>query len=243
MKCLLLALTGMGNAVLERCLAHELVDETLVVTRAETGPFPYYPCENLTAACERLGVRALTGADLRAAETLATLRDFGPDIIVSATFHQIVAEPVLSLAPLGIFNFHPSLLPAYKGPMPTNWAILHGESRSGLTVHEMTSGLDEGRVVLQRAVDIRGDCDGELRRPLDGTAAQLADELFRLAASGGLVFRQQQGPGSYHPRVLSDEGLRRIARGDFALDDIRRAVTPWPGMAALAARIPGLPAA
>jgi methionyl-tRNA formyltransferase len=45
------------------------------------------------------------------------LQTFGPDFILSATFHQIVAEPVLSLHPLGIFNFHPSILPAYKGTM------------------------------------------------------------------------------------------------------------------------------
>lgn len=242
MKCLLLALTGMGNAVLEACLTGCGTRDVLVVTRAESGPYPYHSCENLSGACQRLGVRCLTGADLSDPLTLDALRTFAPSIALSATFHQIVRQDVLALPRLGIYNFHPSLLPAYKGPMPTNWAIIHGEARSGVTVHEMTPGLDEGRIVLQQAVDIGVDCDGDLRRRLAGVAGELAERLLDLAASGKITFREQEGAGSYHPRLLSPEGRELLLSGGFDPENVRRGVTPWPGLKTLAEYAPTIAA-
>lgn len=239
MRVLLLALTGTGNAVLNACITRCGVGNLLVVTRGETGPYPYYACENLTEACESAGVTCLTGADLREPGTQRTLADFAPDIMLVATFHQIVGPRMLRLAPLGTYNIHPSLLPAYRGPMPTNWAIIHGEQTTGVTVHEMTSELDKGRIALQEAVDIGGENDGELRRKLAGVSASLAGRLLETAAAGTVTLREQKGAGSYHPRVLSRQGIEIIRTGNFAPENIRRGLAPWPGAEALARALEG----
>ena len=230
----------MGNKVLETCLSQKTVDKVLVITRTESGPFPYYPCENLADACTRLDVDCLSGVDLRDPTVLDTLRGFAPDVIVSATFHQIVPTAVLSLPPLGIYNIHPSILPAYKGPLPTNWAIIHGEALTGVTVHEMTPDLDEGRIALQKTVAIGQNCDGELRRRLADIAGELAEELLSSLSTARLVLRAQEGPASYHPRLFSPEGLRLLRTGRFDPANLVRGVTPWPGKPALARHLSGL---
>jgi methionyl-tRNA formyltransferase len=233
MKCLLLALTGMGNDVLNACLDHPDVESVLVVTRVESGAFPYYSCENLAETCSREGVECLEGASLKDPDVLFAIEGFSPDIVISATFHQIVPQSILALPPKGAFNVHPSLLPAYKGPMPTNWAIIHGELQTGVTIHEMTLGVDEGRVALQRKVDIGGSDDGGLRRIMYSVAGELTKEFLDRVMSGSISFEPQRGVASRHPRVLSPKGLELLRTGGFDPANIRRGVTPWPGVRAL----------
>ena len=234
MNVLLLALTGMGNHVLEALCACRTQRDLLVITRAETGPFPHYSCEPLARACRNHGVRCLEGADLRHPDTVAALRAFAPYVALAATFHQIVSPQVLALCPGRFYNIHPSLLPAYKGPMPTNWAIIHGERTTGVTVHEMTPDIDGGRIVLRHALEIGSDCDGELRRRAGLAAGHLASELLERVVARTLKPREQTGPGSRHPRLTSPEGLRLVAGGGFDAHNIRRGATPWPGADVLA---------
>jgi methionyl-tRNA formyltransferase len=229
-RLLLLAMTGMGNAVLELLAQSRVAAEILVVSRAEKGPYPYFPCEDLSSLCERLGVPCLRGADLDDPATEAALRAFAPDLGVSATFYKIIRSGLIALPPLGFFNIHPSLLPAYKGPMPTNWAIIHGERVTGVTIHELTTDVDEGRVALSfETVINKGETDGELRRRLYTLAGEMAVELLGLAGRGQVKLARQEPGGSRHPRVTSPEGLALLRTGGFSPGNVLRGVTPWPG--------------
>jgi methionyl-tRNA formyltransferase len=84
-------------------------------------------------------------------ERIAAMR---PDLILSVYYRNMIGMKVLGMAPLGAFNMHGSLLPAYRGRAPINWAVLHGESRIGMTLHRMVKEPDAGNIVDQEGVDI-----------------------------------------------------------------------------------------
>lgn len=86
------------------------------------------------------------------------LKDFilslNPDLILSCYYRFMIPMDILEMAPLGAFNMHGSLLPQYRGRVPINWAILHGEKQTGATLHKMVEKADAGEIVDQEAVTI-----------------------------------------------------------------------------------------
>ncbi len=87
-------------------------------------------------------------------EWLTRIRALRPDVIFSFYYRNLIPEAILKIPRLGSFNMHGSLLPKFRGRVPINWAILHGESRTGATLHHMAAKPDAGDLVDQEAVDI-----------------------------------------------------------------------------------------
>ncbi|MBI4712556.1 MAG: hypothetical protein HY762_04550 [Planctomycetes bacterium] len=77
------------------------------------------------------------------------LKELNPDIIITLFFNQMLKEPVLKLARYGNINIHPSFLPAYRGISPCFWALANGESQTGISIHYLTPGIDEGNLLWQ----------------------------------------------------------------------------------------------
>ena len=98
--------------------------------------------------------------------------DFVLPMIVVAAFGQILPKAVLDLLPLGCLNFHASLLPAYRGAAPIQWAILDGQKETGITIMLMEEGLDTGPMLMQKRMPISEEMTGE----------QLYDSLSQLGA-------------------------------------------------------------
>jgi methionyl-tRNA formyltransferase len=82
------------------------------------------------------------------------IREIAPDIIFSFYYRNLISEEILAVPRLGAFNMHGSLLPKYRGRVPINWAILHGEKETGVTLHHMVKRADAGDIVDQDAVPI-----------------------------------------------------------------------------------------
>jgi methionyl-tRNA formyltransferase len=80
-----------------------------------------------------------------------------PDLIVSIACPQILKDKILALPPLGCINVHGALLPKYRGMMPSFWALYHGETKGGVSVHYMTPALDAGEILVQKEVAIAPD--------------------------------------------------------------------------------------
>jgi methionyl-tRNA formyltransferase len=96
----------------------------------------------------------------------------GPDLIVVAAFGQILPQGLLDVPKFGCLNVHTSLLPKYRGAAPIQWAVLNGETETGVTIMKMDAGLDTGEIVSQERIPITSD----------DTAQSLHD---RLALIGG----------------------------------------------------------
>ncbi|MBR6902243.1 MAG: formyltransferase, partial [Synergistaceae bacterium] len=88
---------------------------------------------------------------------IETVKVAKPDVIFSFYYRNIIDMKVLELAPMGAFNMHGSLLPKYRGRACVNWAVLNGETETGVTLHHMTSRADQGNIVDQQAVSINPD--------------------------------------------------------------------------------------
>ncbi|SUC18314.1 bifunctional UDP-glucuronic acid decarboxylase/UDP-4-amino-4-deoxy-L-arabinose formyltransferase [Proteus mirabilis] len=89
------------------------------------------------------------------------IREMKPDVIFSFYYRHMLSDEILNLAPKGAFNLHGSLLPKYRGRAPINWAIVNGETETGVTLHKMTAKADAGDIVAQEKVTIE-DTDTSL---------------------------------------------------------------------------------
>src|SRR3954464_6893511 len=128
-------------------------------------------------------------------EGLAQLRELRPDLLVVAAYGQILSKDVLSVPARGTINVHASLLPKYRGAAPVAYAILGGETRTGVTIIKVTPGLDSGDMILQEALDILpSDTTGSLEARLSTLGARLAVEAARKYAAGGAVEGTKQDP-------------------------------------------------
>ena len=85
------------------------------------------------------------------------IRELKPDVLFSFYYRDILSAAILEIPASGCFNLHGSLLPKYRGRVPTNWAIINGETETGVTLHAMTTGIDDGDILAQEKVAIAAD--------------------------------------------------------------------------------------
>jgi len=155
-----------------------------------------------------------------------------PSAIYSFSYRHLIPENVLEIAPLGAFNLHPSLLPAYRGRAPVNWVLVNGERETGVTLHHMVARADAGDIVGQRAVAI-DDSDNALTlyRKLVPLGVELIDELHPKIVAGTAPRRKMDiARGSYFGRRRPEDGRidwRWPARRIFNL--VRAVTHPYPG--------------
>jgi len=109
---------------------------------------------SVAALARQHGIPLYTPESVNTPEWKARIRDMAPDIIFSFYYRNMISGEILAVPRLGAFNMHGSLLPKYRGRVPINWAVLHGEKESGVTLHHMVKRADAGDIVDQEAVPI-----------------------------------------------------------------------------------------
>jgi methionyl-tRNA formyltransferase len=140
-----------------RCLKVLLaggVDVALVVTHQDSATENIW-FESVQSVCETEGIPFITPDDPKSPEVLAQIQAAKPDLMFSFYYRHMLPQAILDVAPA--YNMHGSLLPEYRGRAPTNWAVLHGATQTGASLHEMTIKPDAGAIVAQQAVPILPD--------------------------------------------------------------------------------------
>jgi methionyl-tRNA formyltransferase len=236
LRVVLFALTGFGNTVLKALLEDARVYVEAVFTIKYDHPFPYYEEQQLIELCDERGVKCYYGVKVCSDEGIELLRQLSPDLIMMVTFKQILRENVIQLPPLGVINFHPSLLPRYRGPCPTNAALLNDEKITGVTIHYATEALDEGNILLQKAMIIEEeDTDGQLRNKLARLAGEMTPEVVRMFAG----FTRPAGAPQDHnlasiaPKPTVEDGYLELATDIDTIRRKMRAFNPLPGTSIL----------
>ena len=130
------------------------VDIALVVTH-EDSPTENLWFESVASLCQAENIPCITPGDPRAPELLAQVQAAQPDMLFSFYYRHMLPASILEVAPA--YNMHGSLLPQFRGRAPVNWAVLHGATQTGATLHEMTVKPDAGAIVAQTAVPILPD--------------------------------------------------------------------------------------
>lgn len=160
-------------------------------------------------------------------EILAT----GPDLIVVASYGQILPSSLLDDPPNKALNLHPSLLPRYRGPSPIAAAILAGETVTGTTLMLMSPRMDAGPILDQTSIEI------EPHETAAQLASRLAEESARLLLAdlpawleGDLELRpQDESRATYTEKVRKEDGVIDWSRTAEEIERTTRAYTPWPG--------------
>jgi methionyl-tRNA formyltransferase len=145
---------------------------------------------------------------IRTDEAQARIREVGADVMVVVAYGQILPASLLQAPRLGTLNVHASLLPRHRGPAPVEWAILSGDSETGVTIMQMDPGVDTGPILAQERVPIAPDeiaprLEGRLANVGGGLLVQTLDDLV-----GGRVRPiPQPAVGATHaPRLRSEDG-------------------------------------
>lgn len=223
MRIVLFGLTGIGNAVL-RALCETERRPILVVTRQETGGYPYYDEIQIAEEAKDLGIPVLIGEE----GEQEAIR-LGPDVIFSATYHRLLSREVISAAG-DAFNLHPSLLPAYPGKNPFYWTLINGEQTSGISIHRLTELFDAGDIVFQKELRIgQYETQGSLRLALAGLARDATREFFRLLDNHAVATLSHLTKNThYFGQVGERERVIDLRRTLEAIDRQIRSLTPWP---------------
>jgi methionyl-tRNA formyltransferase len=153
MKIAIIGQQDFGKAVLEAFLARK--DEVAGVFCAPEKPGA--KPDPLRTAAEENGLKVFQFPSLRVPEAHDALKALNVDIGVMAYVLQFAPDTFVHMPRLGTIQYHPSLLPLYRGPSSINWPIIRGDTKTGLTIFRPNEGLDEGPVVLQKTCDIGSD--------------------------------------------------------------------------------------
>jgi methionyl-tRNA formyltransferase len=177
------------------------------------------------------GIAVSQPRSARAPEFAAVLRDTGADIGVVVAYGKILPRAVLEAFPRGCINIHGSLLPAYRGAAPIQWAIIRGEIETGITIMQLDEGMDTGPMLKKRAIPIRlEDTAGTLAERLAPLGAELLLETLAELERGELVATPQEHErASYAPMLEKEHGRVRWSDSSIAVANLVRGVDPWPG--------------
>jgi methionyl-tRNA formyltransferase len=180
---------------------------------------------------QKLELPILQPAKVNSPDFVAILRALGPDALIVAAFGAILKAPLLGLAPWGSINVHASLLPAYRGVAPVQWALIHGRRTVGVTTMLMDEGVDTGPMLAHRALDVNpGEVAGELLERLAREGGELLIEtLAGLEAGTVHAVPQPENGLSYAPRLEKEHGYLDLSRPAAQVVNQFRGVTPAPG--------------
>jgi methionyl-tRNA formyltransferase len=158
-------------------------------------------------------------------------KEIAADAYVVVAYGKILPAWLISIPRFGAINLHASLLPRYRGAAPINWAIVHGESRSGLTTMQIDAGMDTGDILLQQEIQIGTDLTApELHDLLSAQGGGLVLQTLELLEKGRLrPTPQDPALASYAPLLKKEDGRIEWALPALEIYNRIRGLNPWPG--------------
>jgi len=229
MRIALIGSQDFGKAALEAFLKRG--DEVVAVFCPPDNPKSSKP-EVLKEATIALGLKPLQFASLKSPEAAQALADSKAEIGVMAYVLQFVPQEFVQIPKFGMIQYHPSLLPRYRGPSAINWAIALGETKTGLTIFRPSDGLDEGAVILQKEVAIG---------PNDSLGKVYFDHLFPLGIAALMEAADLVVAGKHSEQIQDESQANYEGWFDQAaarvywtshlqcIYDLIRAANPAPG--------------
>jgi methionyl-tRNA formyltransferase len=180
-------------------------------------------------AALRHGLTIYQPERVRRPDAVGYLSGLAPDAMVIVGYGQIIPQSVIDIAPLGILNVHASLLPKYRGAGPVQWAVVNGETRTGVTIMRIDAGLDTGDMLRKRETAIAPEENAvELGERLAEMGAGLLVETLRDLAA---IQPEKQDPSqaTYAPLLKKEDGRIDWRQPAAAIHNRVRGLQPWPG--------------
>ncbi len=176
-------------------------------------------------------IDVLQPVNAKSHEFIDEIKKYDADIFVVAAYGQILTEDLLFAPKYGSINVHASLLPKYRGAGPIQWSIIDGCEKTGISIMQMSKGLDSGDVISQREVEIeKQDTYGSLSEKLAKTGAELLIDTMKTIENGTAVRTKQHEPSStYAPMISKETGHIDWKKTSNEIDQIIRGLSPQPG--------------
>jgi len=179
---------------------------------------------------EELGLPVFQPETIKTEEWIRQLKDLAPESIIVVAYGQILSKEILQLPVRGCINVHASLLPAYRGAAPIHWAIIKGETITGVTTMQMDEGLDTGDMLLKQEIMISNESTtGEIHDKLAALGAELLIDTLNQLEKGSLIPTPQTGESNYAPLLKREHERLDWSRRATDLHDQIRGLNPWPG--------------
>jgi len=229
-RAVVFAYHNVGVRCLKVLLAHG-VDVALVVTHQDN-PNETIWFESVAATAAQYGIPVVAAEDPNTPEFIARLETIRPDFLFSFYYRLMLKPALLATAARGAYNMHGSLLPRYRGRVPVNWAVLHGERETGATLHRMVAKPDAGEIVARQAVPILPDDTAHEVFGKVTLAAEMAlnDVLPALLAGTAPHVMPDLQAGSYFGGRKPEDGRIDWTKSAQEIHNLVRAVAPpYPG--------------
>ena len=229
-RAVVFAYHNVGVRCLKTLLAHG-VNVALVVTHADN-PKEQIWFDSVAATAADYGIPTIAPENPNAPDELRRIRELAPDFLFSFYYRQLLTPELLAIPARGALNMHGSLLPKYRGRVPINWAIIHGETETGATLHYMVAKPDAGDIVAQTPVPILPD--DTAREVLDKVTVAAEMTLHRtlpaLIVGAAPRIAQNLRQGSYFSGRKPEDGRIDWSGSAVGVHNLVRAVAPpYPG--------------
>lgn len=209
---------------------HEVVGVVTQPDRPKGRGQAVVPCPVKELALAR-GLPVWQPDKIKSPEFLQQLSEWKPDVIAVTAFGRILPKTILDLPPMGCVNVHGSLLPAYRGAAPIQWALIHGDTETGITTMLMDEGMDTGAVLFQQTVPIEPE-DTALElgaRMAQAGGALLVETLTCLAAQTVVPRAQDHSRATMAPLLKKEDGVIDWTQSATEIVNRIRGLSPWPG--------------
>lgn len=182
-------------------------------------------------AAEAAGLSVIQPVKIRDADVVTRLRRARPEVLVVVAFGQLLPRTILDIPTKGCLNVHASLLPKYRGAAPIPWALIRGETVTGVTIMEIVEEMDAGPILLQRKIPITAeDTAGTLEDRLALLGAEALIETLRAVERGEVMKSpQNEAEATYAPKLPPDIGRLEWSRSAGDLWNLIRGLAPHPG--------------
>lgn len=192
------------------------------------------PPNPMRDAAEALGQAVFAPESINSEEGKRLFGELAPDLLVVCDYGQILAADVLTLVPLGGINLHASLLPKYRGAAPIQWALLNGETETGVSVIHMTPRLDAGPILAVRRTPIGSEeTHPELEQRLAelgiGAVQEALEQLAKWDRVSPIGVPQDKSQATKAPRLKKEQGAIDWSKTAEQIRNQVRALKPWPG--------------
>jgi methionyl-tRNA formyltransferase len=193
MRIAIIGQQDFGKATLEAFLARGDTVAAVFCAPEKEGA----KADPLRTAAQEKGLKVYQLPNLKGPEAIQAMKDANADIGIMAYVLQFAPQDFVNIPKKGTIQYHPSLLPKYRGPSSINWPIIHGDTRTGLTIFRPNDGLDEGAVILQKETPIGPD---------DTLGSVYFDRLFPMGVKAMLEAADLVVAGK-HKETVQDEAL------------------------------------
>jgi methionyl-tRNA formyltransferase len=228
-QCVVFAYSSIGCECLEELLDSGLKAAAVFTHEDDPGEERWF--RSVRELAQEKSILVYTPQKLGGAETFL-IHEIGPDLIFSFSYRRMIPVPILESASLGAFNIHGALLPRYRGRACVNWAVLNGETETGVTLHHMTARVDEGRIIDQEAVPIGLDDTAHdvFKKMIPAAREVLHRSLPSILAGTAYGREQDESRATYFGRRRPEDGLIDWSKPAREIYNLVRAVThPFPG--------------